>query len=69
MPHIFLTVHSITVLGRLRSKDSESSEAGEKAKKTHEHAACSQIKILEAKNTHALTDFSLFNAIEKCHIS
>lgn len=61
MPHIFLTVHSITVLGRLQSKDSESFEAGEEAKKhkrTQKH-----------KNTHTLTDFSLFNAIEKCHIS
>lgn len=33
MPHIFLTVHLITVLGRLQSKDSESFEAGEEAKK------------------------------------
>lgn len=33
MPHIFLTVRLITVLGRLQSKDSESFEAGEEAKK------------------------------------
>lgn len=29
MAHIFLTVHSITVLGRLRSEDRESFEAGD----------------------------------------